>query len=362
MTALTVALAFGVAGGYFAMAALVVPRIQLDGAGRRFVAAFRIGGTAFFVGCGLTHTHIAVHALTDGTSVGAHEALFHLLQIVGVWVFVFVGMRVIDIRVVRRKSPQQLEAEELERQVSELSRSNSDLEQFARVVSHDLKAPLHVVSGFAQLLERRYAGRLDAQGDECLGHITDGCDRMGTLLDGVLNYSRVAGAELTRTHVDLERLARETGETLLRQAAVPGARVEVGALPAVEGDPVQLGQLLQNLIGNALKFTDGRPARVRVSAEDGDGFWRLSVEDNGVGIEPAQAERIFDMFERAGDSGRVAGTGIGLAVCKRIVERHGGAIWVESTPGQGSAFRFTLPKVRTAAVDSHAQPVLTAAS
>ena len=356
MTALTVALAFGVAGGYFAIAALVLPRIQLEGAGRRFVTAFRIGGTAFFVGCGLTHAHIAAHALAEGASVGAHEAVFHLLQIVGVWVFVFVGLRVIDVRVVRRKTAQELEAEALEWQVSELSRSNTDLEQFARVVSHDLKEPLHCVAGFAQLLERRYAGRLDAQGDECLRFITGGCDRMGTLLDGVLKYSRVAGAGLVRQRVDMDAVAREIGHSLV-QASGSGAQIDVGPLPAVEGDPVQIGQLVQNLVANAIKFTDGRAPLVRISAERADGLWRFSVEDNGIGIDPTRAQRIFEMFERLDGSERYPGTGIGLAVCKRIVERHGGTISVRSTPGQGSTFYFTLPRGRTASA-STAQPAL----
>jgi light-regulated signal transduction histidine kinase (bacteriophytochrome) len=361
MTALTVALAFGVAGGYFAIAAFVLPRIQLEGAGRRFATAFRIGGTAFFVGCGLTHAHIATHALTDGASVGVHEVVFHLLQIVGVWVFVFVGLRVIDVRVVRRKSAQELEAEALERRVSELSRSNTDLEQFAHVVSHDLKEPLHCVAGFAQLLERRYDGRLDAQADECLRFITEGCDRMATLLDGVLDYSRVAGAGLVRRRVDMEAVAREIRHSLAQAASERGAQIDIGPLPAVDGDPVQLGQLVQNLVANALKFTDGRPPHVRISAEVAGGLWRFCVQDNGIGIDPARAQRIFEMFERLDGSGRYSGTGIGLAVCKRIVERHGGTIWVQSTRGQGSTFCFTLPQGPIASASTTPQPALAGA-
>jgi signal transduction histidine kinase len=164
------------------------------------------------------------------------------------------------------------------------------------------------------------------------------------MLDGVLHYSRVAGAGLTREPVDMAQVARDVEGNLGRAIADSGATLEIGPLPRVEGDRVQLTQLLQNLVANALKFSGDRPPRVEVSADEHPDGFSFTVRDHGIGVDPGDAERIFDMFVRAeGVAGSQSGSGIGLAVCRRIVERHGGTIGVEPTPGGGSTFRFSLP-------------------
>lgn len=346
LTALTAFLAIGVAAGYFAIALLILPRIQLRDATPRFAGLFRWGATAFFVGCGLTHTHIAVHAINGSQEASWHEVVFHLLQVFGVWTFVVVALRIIDVQVIRRKTPQEVEAERLARQVADLSRSNTDLERFAHVVSHDLQEPLRSVSGFADLLARRSEDRLDEQGRESLGFIRDGVLRMGAMLDGILDYSRVAGAGLDRAQVDMNAVVRDAEADLAKAIDDRDAVITVGELPEVDGDAIQLRQLVANLLANALKFSGGRPPQVEIFAEETDAGWTFAVRDEGIGIDPRDAERIFDMFARAQRNGgdrHAEGTGIGLAVCRRIVERHGGELWVESTPGAGSTFRFSLP-------------------
>jgi signal transduction histidine kinase len=346
LTLLTAVLAAGVSLGYFAVAALILPRIQLDEQSPRFVRAFRLGGIAFFVGCGLTHAHIAVHALVDDQSASLHEVVFHLLQVFGVWVFVVVALRIVDVRVIRRRSAQELEAERLEREVTELSRSNTDLERFAHVISHDLQEPLRSVAGFADLLARRHEAKLDEPGREALHFIRSGCDRMGTMLDGILDYSRVASASLERVPVALDAVMADVRADLASAIERRRATVEVEPLPTVAGDRVQLTQLLQNLVANALKFSGADPPCVTVGGDVGEDGWTLFVRDHGIGVAPRDAERIFEMFARAAPSledGR-GGSGIGLAVCRRIAERHGGRLWVEPTPGGGSTFRFMLPR------------------
>jgi signal transduction histidine kinase len=345
LTALLALSAAGVAAGYFAIAALIVPKIRLEDATPRFVRAFRVGGVAFFVGCGLTHSHIVVHTLSAGGERAEwHELAFHLMQVFGVWVFIYAALRFLDVRIVRRKTPQELESEALERRVSDLSRSNEDLEQFAHVVAHDLQEPLRTVSGFAELLQRRGATQADPATAEPLHHIADASRRMATMLDGVLAYSRVAGVGLHREEVDLDRVVHEIVGDLGRVVAERGAEVVVDALPVVEGDRVQLGQLVQNLVGNAIKFGDRSHPVVRITAEDSGDVWELAVHDNGPGIDPRDAERIFGMFQRGRNGEQAEGTGLGLALSEKIVHRHGGRIWAEAPPGGGTVLRFTLPK------------------
>jgi signal transduction histidine kinase len=360
MEALTALLAVGVAGGYFTIAALIVPRIELGEATPRFVAAFRGGGVAFFVGCGLTHLHIAYHALFDERDAGFHEAGFHFLQIFGVWLFVYAALRFLEVRVTRRKTPDELEAEGLRDRVAALSRSNRDLEQFAQVVAHDLKAPLHSISGMADVLERRSQDRLDERSMGAVRHIREGSRRMTELLDGVLEYSRVAAVALRREAVDLDAVASETREALATTIDDLGAEVVVDPLPVVEGDRLQLGQLLQNLMANAIKFGDPDAPRVHVFAEDRDGQPVIAVRDNGAGIDPDDAERIFAVFERGSAGSDRPGTGLGLAVCAKIVGRHGGRLWHEPAPGGGSVFRFTL--LPAASAGPHGPPAAAVAT
>jgi signal transduction histidine kinase len=236
---------------------------------------------------------------------------------------------------------------ELEQRVlartAELSRTNDELRQFAYVASHDLQEPLRTVGSYAQLLARRYKGQLDGNADEFIRYIVGGVGRMHTLLNDMLAYSRVSQSEgkpLESTNCEsvLESV-RLNLEATIRESA---AQVSNGSLPIVQGDEIQLGQVFQNLIGNAIKYRSESPPIVHVSAEREDSAWRFTVRDNGMGIDPQYHDRIFGIFKRL--HGReLPGTGMGLAICKRIIERHGGRIWVESATGQGSAFHFTIP-------------------
>lgn len=343
MDVLIVVLAAGVALGYFALAFLVLPRIELVDASPSFRRAFRVGGIAFFAGCGLTHTHIAVHAAGDGELVAWHEVLFHGLQLVGVWVFVYVAIRVIDVRIERRQTP----TEELEAQVSELARSNEDLEQFAHVISHDLQGPLVTAAGFAELLDNNRA--LDADARRHLDAVRSSHRQMRELLDGVLRYSRAAGAGLRREQVDLNLTATEVTEALAHDIEATGAQVTIGRLPVVTGDPVQLRQVLLNLTANAVKFANDQRPDIAISAEEHADGWQITVRDRGPGIPDADRDGIFEMFGRAATADGTAGSGIGLAVCRKIVTRHGGTIGVSETAGGGATFYFTLPR-RTSAV------------
>jgi len=225
-----------------------------------------------------------------------------------------------------------------------LARSNLELEQFAYVASHDLQEPLRSVAGFAQLLEERYGNRLDDDGKRFIGFITKGVERMRALISDLLSYSRSGQDALRTQRVNTDELVHEALSSL--DAAVRDARaeVEVGELPVLVADRAALAQLFGNLLSNALKFTDGRrPPRVDVTARRSEDVWEFTVADNGLGIDPANAERVFGMFERLHGEDEYGGTGIGLAICKRIVERHGGRIWCEPVPAGGTAFHFTLP-------------------
>lgn len=225
----------------------------------------------------------------------------------------------------------------------ELERSNQDLQQFAYVASHDLQEPLRLITGYVQLLEKRYKGRLDAQADKYIAYAVDGARHMQNLIGNLLTYSRVGTQAGEMVETDLNGVVRRARTNLEYPIRETGGRVTCDSLPTVRADAVQMVQLFQNLLGNALKFHGENPPEVHVSAARGEGGWILSVRDNGIGIEAGHMERIFLIFQKLHARARYDGTGIGLALCKRIVERHGGRIWVESVPGQGSDFRFSLP-------------------
>ena len=226
----------------------------------------------------------------------------------------------------------------------ELRRSNADLEQFAYVASHDLQEPLRMVASYMQLLRRRYGDKLGDDAQDFIEFAVDGAQRMQRLIDDLLEYSRVgtraSPLEPTDSEVALVR-AMNNLETSIDET---GADVTHGPLPRVMGDSGQLVQLFQNLIGNGIKFSGGEP-KVRVDAGPAEAGWQFSVSDNGIGIEAQYSERIFELFRRLHGRDEYSGTGIGLAICKKIVERHGGTIWVESEPGAGSTFYFTLQSV-----------------
>ena len=226
----------------------------------------------------------------------------------------------------------------------ELKRSNSELEQFAYVASHDLQEPLRMVSSYTQLLERRYQEKLDADAREFMGFVVDGATRMKQLIEDLLAYSRVGTKGRDFKSVELEKPLSRALANLKAAIDESAAAVSFDPLPALPADEAQLAQVFQNLIGNALKFRSGAAPRIHVSALEKDREWEFAVRDNGIGIEPQYFERIFMMFQRLHSKGEYPGTGIGLAIVKKIVERHGGRVRVESTPGEGSAFIFTLPK------------------
>ena len=223
----------------------------------------------------------------------------------------------------------------------ELERSNRELEQFASVTSHDLQAPLATISMYAQLLEQRHAGRLNG-GEQLVDGINQATVKARTLIRDLLEYSRAGRGELLNDPVDMGAVATEALEMLAGAVEQSGADVTVEPLPVILGDPRKLRQVFLNLIGNALKFAEDIPV-VRVSAEVHGATAIFAVADNGIGMDPAQAERIFQPFHRLHAEEEYPGTGIGLAVCERIVEQHGGRIWAQSAKGQGSTFRFTLP-------------------
>jgi signal transduction histidine kinase len=232
--------------------------------------------------------------------------------------------------------------ERLENQAEELARSNVELERFAYVASHDLQEPLRMVTSFLQLLERRYGGQIDADADEFIGYAIGGATRMKTLVKDLLAYSRVGRHGQPLVRVDCTAILEQALANLILVIDEYGATVTHDRLPTVMADEAQMVQVFQNLIGNALKFHSERPPEIHVGAEHDDGAWVLSVRDNGIGIEKEYFDRIFVAFQRLHDQTRYPGTGIGLAICKRIIERHGGEIWVESEPGQGSTFFFTI--------------------
>ena len=225
---------------------------------------------------------------------------------------------------------------------AELARSNAELEQFAYVASHDLQEPLRMVASYVGLLERRYRGRLDSDADDFIEFAVDGARRMQALLNGLLDLSRVGTRGREPEPTESEAVLRDALINLEQAIGQAGAEVSHDPLPTVLGDRVQLTQLFQNLISNAVKFNASRRPRVVVTARRAGSMWEFGVADNGIGIDPAHFERIFQVFQRLHTRETYVGTGIGLAVCRKIVERHGGTIRIESAKGQGATFCFTL--------------------
>ncbi len=277
----------------------------------------------------------------------------------GVWLLaagVYLGHRLQTARVRRR-------AEELERKVAErtqelaqkteqlrlmaaeLQRSNAELQQFAYVASHDLQEPLRMIASYVQLLQRRYKGRLDSDADDFITYAVDGATRMQTLINDLLTYSRVGTQAKPLEPTDCDAVVDRALANLHIAITESRARIYRERLPVVMADATQLVQLFQNLISNALKYRHReRFPEITIGVQGRDSEWVFFVRDNGIGIEPQYYEKIFIIFQRLHGKGEYSGTGIGLAVCKKIVERHGGRIWVESEPGKGSTFYFSLPK------------------
>ncbi|NJP44057.1 histidine kinase [Streptomyces sp. PRB2-1] len=246
---------------------------------------------------------------------------------------------------------------QLDEQATELRRSNAELEQFAYVASHDLQEPLRKVASFCQLLQRRYADQLDDRAGQYIGFAVDGANRMQTLINDLLAFSRVGRLHTELASVDLEKLYARTADVLSVAVEESGAELTHDPLPTITGDATQLGMLLQNLLSNALKFrSPDRPPRIHLSARaDDDGLWHFAVADNGIGISPEFAEQVFVIFQRLHTREAYPGNGIGLALCKKIVEFHGGTIAVDPAHSPGTRIAFTLPGPAPAAVAAAAQ-------
>ncbi|WP_405021600.1 CHASE3 domain-containing protein [Kitasatospora sp. NBC_00070] len=246
-------------------------------------------------------------------------------------------------RLVRELSSIEEARTRLDAQAADLQRSNTELEQFAYVASHDLQEPLRKVSSFTQLLQRRYGGQLDARADQYIDFAVDGANRMQILINDLLEFSRVGRVHQSHQEVDLEKTLERTLDALSVGIEEAGARITHDPLPALVADPTQMGMLWQNLIGNAVKFRrpDEEP-RIHVSATRGDQLWHFAVTDNGIGIAPEFVDKVFVIFQRLHTKDAYSGSGIGLAMCRKIVEFHGGTITVDPQYGDGTRISFTL--------------------
>jgi signal transduction histidine kinase len=253
-------------------------------------------------------------------------------------------------RALQEKKQRQLRRqaeEDLAKKAAELARSNADLEQFAYVASHDLQEPLRMVAAYTQLLGERYRGKLDADADKFIGYASEGALRMQVLIQDLLAFSRVGRNAPPSTAVDCNGVMDEVRRILGPALQQGGAHITYADLPTVWADRTQMAQVLLNLVGNAIKFRGQEPPVVSIKADKAGQHWQFSVADNGIGIAPEFADNIFVIFQRLHARTEYPGNGIGLAICKKIVERNGGTIWVESQAGCGSTFKFTVPILPT---------------
>jgi two-component system, sensor histidine kinase and response regulator len=359
-----VILAIATAAVYFTIAAYIVPRIDLGDAGRRVVFVVRAGAAAFFVGCAFTHLHMAVHFVTDPARASVHELAFHVPQVVGGWLFVLVSGRQLDIRVVRRKTRHEVEAEEeLDRErrrrerADDLSRLKS---QFLANMSHEIRTPMNGVLGMTDLLlateltpeQREYGRLLSKSGQSLLA-----------LLNDILDFSKIEAGKLAleSSDFDLVQLVEDVGGLMSEPAADKGLElsvfVEQGVPSRVRGDETRVRQVLINLTSNAIKFTEEGEVVIRVCAVDRAGevtTVRFEVQDTGIGLDAGAEERLFEAFRQADPSTarRYGGTGLGLTISKELVEMMGGEIGAAGEPGAGSSFWFALPLAAGEAVSS----------
>ena len=318
--------------------------------GERFFAARPVTGTDWHVATSVSTTELYEPA--SGVSRWLPWVVLGILALALVMIGVLVrravdaGARLAVVNSQLESSQDRLRDRAIELQSSnaELQRSNAELEQFAYVASHDLSAPLRAVAGFSQLLGVRYKGRLDSDADEFIGHMQDGVERMQRIIDDLLAYSRVGRGGLRAEPVDLDAILDEVLHSLGPEIEERGAVVTRDELGTAYGEAGQLSQVIQNLVANGMKFTaEGVRPEVHVSAVREGGRVKVSVRDNGIGIEPSHAEQIFKMFQRLHSAEEFEGTGIGLAIAKKIVERHEGTIVIAPAPGGGTVFTFDVP-------------------
>jgi light-regulated signal transduction histidine kinase (bacteriophytochrome) len=242
-----------------------------------------------------------------------------------------------------RRSQAELEQRVAER-TAQLASANRELEQFAYVASHDLQEPLRMVASYTGLIKQRYQDRLDQDANEFIAYASDGARRMQKLINDLLEYSRIGKETKGFQTTDCEAVLAQVLLNLKLTIEESGAVITRQDLPSVMADGHELIQLFQNLISNALKFRGPEAPRIHIAVQAQDGQWVFSVQDRGIGFEPQYQERIFGVFQRLHSQSRYPGTGIGLAICQKIVERHGGRIWAESQPGKGATFYFSIPK------------------
>ena len=301
----------------------------------------RTGGYRDFAGFGW----IVLVQLDRAQAYAPINKLVWMVGLIGLLIIApLTGFGIVTSRKLARERHDLLQArQKLEQSIAELARSNSDLQQFAYVASHDLQEPLRMVASYTQLLGKRYKGRLDEDADEFIAYAVNGASRMQALIQDLLAFSRVDSQGQRFEPTSVETLLGYALDNLKGAIEESGAVITHGPLPAVMADERQFLRLVQNLLSNALKFRGPEPPRVHLSAERHGPEWLFSVRDNGIGIDPQYSERIFVLFQRLHTNAEYPGTGIGLALCKKIVERHGGRIWMESQLGHGANFCFTVP-------------------
>ena len=255
----------------------------------------------------------------------------------------------LELRVQERTAELQSRTGQLEARSEELQRSNADLMQFAYIASHDLQEPLRMVGSYMGLLTKKYRGQLDETAERYIQFAIDGANRMQALIYDLLKYSRAGTQALEKTRFSLKRIVETATQNLEVAIQESGAVIDYGNLPTIEGDELKLSQVMQNLIGNAIKFRKpGTRPEIKISAEPEPRQWIISVSDNGIGFDPKYSDRIFQVFQRLHATGEYPGNGIGLAICRRIVKHHGGQLWAQSQPEVGSVFYFTIPRRETA--------------
>ena len=318
------------------------PQARRMGVGRDLFA-LRKDGSEFPVEIGLNpiESEEGLFVLSAIVDITERKRLEHALRQTN---------ELLEQRVQQRTAELTAQAEILRRSNEALERSNIELQQFAYIASHDLQSPLRSISGFVQLLRAEYGERLSPQADDWISRTVKSIQHMHTLIQDLLAYSRIESQARPFKRLRFRGIFDDAVSLLDATIIEADARITCSDLPVVTGDRSQLVQLLHNLIGNALKYHGKDPPRIHLAAVRDGGEWLFSVRDNGIGIEPQYREKIFEIFRRLHNQQEYPGTGIGLAVCRRVVHRHGGRIWVESEPGQGSQFYFTIPE-RTGAID-----------